>query len=184
MTAAGDRHNLVPPREKWPTPPARTEAGDVLTDVILATFRLNGRLLDVAQDLASHGGLTAAWWQVLGGVLDAPRSVPDIARQMGITRQGVQRVADLLVERGMAEYLPNPAHRRAKLVACTQAGYWAIRQVALAQRPWADRVASHVGADELRQTLATMRRLIDMLETDQATEGGEADDVVQRQDRS
>jgi hypothetical protein len=84
----------------------------------------------------------------------------------------------------MAEYLPNPAHRRAKLVACTQAGYWAIRQIALAQRPWADSVASHVGADELRQTLATMRRLIDVLETDQATEGGDAGGVVQRQDRS
>jgi DNA-binding MarR family transcriptional regulator len=172
VTAAGDRHDLVPPREEWPTPPARTEAGDVLTDVILATFRLNGRLLDVAQSLASHGGLTAAWWQVLGGVLDAPRSVPDIARQMGITRQGVQRVADLLVERGVAEYLPNPAHRRAKLLACTEAGYWAIRQIAVAQRPWADSVASHVGADELRQTLATMRRLIDVLETDAAKDGG------------
>ena len=37
----------------------------------------------------------------------------EIGRQMGVSRQGVQRVADLLVERGLAEYQPNPAHRRA-----------------------------------------------------------------------
>jgi DNA-binding MarR family transcriptional regulator len=169
MSVSGDRDDFVPPRGEWPTSPARTEAGDVFTEVILATFRLNGRLLEVAQGLAAEGGLTAAWWQVLGAVLDEPRSVPDIARRMGVTRQAVQRVADLLVDRGVAEYRPNPAHRRAKLIACTEAGHWAIRQIALAQRPWADRVASHIGADDLHRTLTTMRRLIEVIETEQAT---------------
>jgi DNA-binding MarR family transcriptional regulator len=154
----------VPPRERWPDPRPATAAGEALTDVILTTFRLNGRLMEVAQELAAEGGLTAAWWQVLGGVLDEPRSVAAIGRRMGMTRQGVQRVADLLVDRGLAEYRPNPAHRRAKLVACTEAGYWAIRQITLAQHPWADRVGSAVGADELRAALVTMRRLVDVLE--------------------
>lgn len=88
---------------------------------------------------------------------------------MGITRQGVQRVADLLVERGLAEYRPNPAHRRAKLLACTEAGYWAIRRIALSQRPWADRIGAEVGADDLRETLATMQRLVTTLEADHQT---------------
>ena len=83
---------------------------------------------------------------------------------MGLTRQAVQRVADLLVERGLAEYRPNPAHRRAKLLGCTEAGYWAIRRIALAQHPWADRVGRRVGASELRSALATMRRLMAALE--------------------
>ena len=91
--------------------------------------------MDSAQELAAHGGLTAAWWQVLGGVLDQPRSVADVGRLMGLSRQAVQRVADLLVAHGVAEYRRNPAHRRAKLLACTEAGYWAIRQITLAQRP-------------------------------------------------
>ena len=172
MTADRDRYDtVVPPLDDWPEPPVRTDAGDVLTDVVIATFRLNGRFLDVAQRLASEGGLTAAWWQVLGGVLDAPHSVAEVARRMGLTRQAVQRIADLLVERGLAEYLPNPAHRRAKLIACTDAGHWAIRQVALVQRPWADRTASRLTADELRQTLATMQRLVEVLESDEATPG-------------
>ncbi len=41
---------------------------------------------------------------------------------MGLTRQSVQRIADLLVERGLAAYADNPAHRRAKLVTPTSAG--------------------------------------------------------------
>jgi len=136
--------------------------------MIIATFRLNGRLMEVAQGLAAEGGLTAAWWQVLGGVLDEPRTVAEVGRQMGVTRQGVQRVADLLVQRGLAEYRPNPAHRRAKLLACSEAGYWAIRRIALAQHPWADRIAALVDADELNEALTTMRRLISVLEADEA----------------
>ena len=148
-----------PPREQWPSPAPQTEAGAALTEVILETFRLNAQLLDVAQELATAGELTAAWWQVLGGVIDEPRSVADIGRRMGVTRQAVQRIADLLAERGLAEYRPNPAHRRAKLLACTESGYWAIRRISLVQHPWANEVGEAIGAEALQQMLATMRAL-------------------------
>ena len=158
----------VPPRADWPEPPPHSRAGGLLTEMIIATFRLNGRLMEAAQGLAAEGELTAAWWQVLGGVLDQPRTVAEVGRHMGMTRQGVQRIADLLAQHGLAEYRPNPAHRRAKLLACTEAGYWAIRRIALAQHPWADRIAAHVDADDLNEALTTMRRLIAVLEADQA----------------
>jgi len=121
--------------------------------------------MDAAQELAAAGGLTAAWWQVLGGVLDQPRTVADIARKMGMTRQGVQRVADLLAEHGLVEYRRNPAHRRAKLLACTETGYWAIRQIALVQRPWTDQLAAEIGASKLQNALANTQQLIASLET-------------------
>jgi hypothetical protein len=87
-----------------------------------------------------------------------------------MTRQGVQRVADLLVERQLAEYRPNPAHQRAKLLACTEAGYWAIRRISLVQRPFVDRIGAAVGADQLRAALATLRQLVAVLEADQRPE--------------
>ena len=167
MSAVEDaRTAKVPPRARWPEPPAHTEAGGLLTDLVITVFRVNGRLMEVAQQLAAGTGLTAAWWQVLGGVLDEPRTVAEIGRRMGMTRQGVQRVADLLVDHGLAEYRPNPGHRRAKLLACTEAGYWAIRQIALVQRPWANRIGAELGADELRAALKTMDRLVAALEAD------------------
>jgi DNA-binding MarR family transcriptional regulator len=154
----------APPRHRWPEPEPQTAGGAALTELILTTFRLNRRLLDAAQRLAAEGEITAAAWQVLGGVLDTPRTVADVGRLMGMTRQGVQRVADVLVERGLAEYRPNPAHRRAKLLACTEAGYWAIRRISIAQHPWAAEVGSAVGEAELRSARETMERLITMLD--------------------
>ena len=170
MTTTGNAGDaIVPARDDWPEPPPHTEAGELVTELVITTFGLNARLLEAAQQLARPGGLTAAWWQVLGGVLDQPRTVAETGRRMGLSRQGVQRIADILVDHGLAEYRPNPAHRRAKLLACTEAGHWAIRQIAIGQRPWAARTGALIGAEELRHTLATMRRLIAVLDADQPT---------------
>lgn len=165
MSSEGE---AVPARDTWPEPPPLTASGEALTDLILATFRLNQQLMDAAQRLAEAGGLTAAWWQVLGGVLDEPRTLAEIGRRMGMSRQGVRRVADLLVERGLAEYRPNPAHRRAHLMACTEAGYWAVRQISVQQHPWAARIGVEVGETALREALATSERLSRVLAADEA----------------
>jgi DNA-binding MarR family transcriptional regulator len=137
---------------------------ELLSGAALAVFKLNGQFLDLADDLTGPVGLTAAWWQVLGAVLPAPLPVAGIAREMGITRQSVQRIADLLVDRGLAEYRDNPAHRRAKLLACTEAGYWAVRQISVAQIPWANTLSADLPHKDLKTTLTTMQSLITRLE--------------------
>jgi DNA-binding MarR family transcriptional regulator len=141
----------------------RTPAGDALTELVLKTFRLNGLFLDAAEQIARPAGLTAAWWQVLGAVLDEPRSVAGIAREMGLARQSVQRVADLLTARGLAEYRPNPAHQRAKLMAPTSAGWAAIRALGGTQHEWANRVAGAVGVRDLERAVAVVDQLITVL---------------------
>lgn len=110
-------------------PPSPTPEQELLTRAALTAFRLNGQFLGVAEELARPAGLTAARWQVLGAVLREPLPVAGIARAMGITRQAVQRIADVLVDLGLAEYRPNPAHQRAKLLAATEAGYDAVRRI-------------------------------------------------------
>ncbi|WP_329787155.1 MarR family transcriptional regulator [Lentzea sp. DG1S-22] len=139
---------------------SRTEAGDVLTDVVMRTFRLYGAFLDAAEVMTKPVGLTAAWWQVLGAVLREPLSVSGVAREMGLTRQSVQRIADLLVDRGLAEYLPNPAHARAKLVRPTAEGFAAVARLREAQHEWANRIGAQVSLEDLRTTLDTMTKLV------------------------
>ncbi len=152
-------------------PSGRTPAGDALTELVLATFALNGRLLAAAEDLARPAGLTAARWQVLGAVLREPRSVAGIARVMGLTRQSVQRLADLLVAQGLAEYRDNPAHRRAKLLAATEAGLAAVGEIHDDQVAWADRVTAGLRAEDVRHALATIERLTERLDRDRAQAG-------------
>ncbi|MBP2214183.1 DNA-binding MarR family transcriptional regulator [Rhodococcus ruber] len=137
---------------------------ELLSGLALTSFRLNGQFLEVAETLARPSGLTAAWWQVLGAVLHDPLPVAGIARAMGITRQSVQRIADLLVERSLAEYLPNPAHRRAKLVTPTSAGRAAVTGIDPAHAAFARRLADAVGEEGLAATLAAMRQLSAVLD--------------------
>ncbi|OSP44517.1 MarR family transcriptional regulator [Streptomyces sp. 13-12-16] len=145
------------------------EHQDLLSRGALGTFRLNGQFLAVAEELARPAGLTAARWQVLGAVLGEPLPVSGIARAMGITRQSVQRIADLLVERGLAEYRPNPAHRRAKLLAPTERGRTAISRVDPGHAAFAERLAQAYGAAygeaELARAVEALERLSTVLDT-------------------
>ena len=94
-------------------PSARTPAGDALTDLVMQVVRLIRDFTAAGEALAKPAGQTLARWLVLEAVQDGPASVAQIARQMHLARQGVQRLADVLVRDGLAVYEPNPAHRRA-----------------------------------------------------------------------
>lgn len=145
----------------------RTPAGDALTDLVLAVFRLNGWFLDAAERLARPVGLTAAWWQVLAGVLDRPAPVASIARDMGLSRQSVQRVADLLVARGIAVYQPNPHHKRAQLLQPTPDGRRAIAALADGQHRWANRTSAGLDEGELRRALRCIDAISEILAGDE-----------------
>lgn len=149
--------------------PGRSAAGDALTELVLRAFRLNGLFLGAAEGMARPAGLTAARWQVLGAVLREPLTVSGIARAMGLTRQSVQRLADALVEGGMAEYAPNPAHRRAKLLRPTARGWVAIDAIRPLQYAWTHRVTEGISADALRDAVATIDRVIARLESPRIT---------------
>ncbi|MDK1473053.1 helix-turn-helix domain-containing protein [Streptomyces sp. 549] len=139
---------------------------DLLSRAALTAFRLNGQFLGVAEELARPAALTAARWQVLGAVLREPLPVAAIARVMGITRQSVQRVADLLVADGLARYEPNPAHRRAKLLAPTEAGLDAIRRIDPAHAAFAARLAAAAGGQQrLGELVAALEQLSGLLDT-------------------
>lgn len=148
-------------------PPPRTPAGDALTDLVLPVFELNGEFLAAAEMMTRPVGLTPAWWQVLGATLNEALPVAEIARRvgLGLARQSVQRVADLLVDRGWAVYRANPAHARAKLLQPTAQGRSALQRLAAAQHEWANAVAGAVGEEEIRHALALVRQIIDTSRT-------------------
>ncbi|MBT2478667.1 winged helix-turn-helix transcriptional regulator [Streptomyces sp. ISL-94] len=143
---------------------------DLLSRTALGIFRLNGQFLSVSEELARPAGLTAAWWQVLGAVLEGPLPVAGIARAMGITRQSVQRIADLLTAKGLAEYVPNPAHRRAKLLRPTEAGRAAVARINPGHASLATRLAAELGDAAFEETARALERLTRALETLQSAD--------------
>ncbi|MCY9785451.1 MarR family transcriptional regulator [Nocardiopsis sp. EMB25] len=145
-------------------PPSDERPSDLLSGTALTVFRLNGQLMAVAEELARPAGLTAARWQVLGAVTDEPRPVSAVARRFGVSRQSVQRMADLLVDQGLAEYRPNPAHSRAKLLALTEEGRAAMRRIRPDHARVAEELVGELGEEEARRALESLRLLSRALE--------------------
>ncbi|CAA9561959.1 MAG: Transcriptional regulator, MarR family [uncultured Thermomicrobiales bacterium] len=152
----------------------RTPAGATITDLILATFRLNGRLIGAGDQLIRDLGLSSSRWQVLFAVLDRPLPAAGIARHMGLTRQSVQRTVDLLAAEGLVTFADNPYHQRARLVCPTERGRELLREVSCRQADWADRLAEGLDPDELRAAVHLMDTIRRRLETPAAEEEGHA----------
>jgi DNA-binding MarR family transcriptional regulator len=152
-----ERQNAV--NMKRPAQP-RTGAGDALSALAVQVFQLNGLLLKAGDALTRPAGQTSARWQVLAAAESGTLTVAQTARVLSLTRQSVQRVADLLVEDGLIESRPNPAHARAGILALTSAGLAVLRTIQAAQTAWADALGAQVGEEELRRAGRGLARLL------------------------
>jgi DNA-binding MarR family transcriptional regulator len=137
----------------------RSTAGKALTDLILEIFRVNGALLRVGDRLTHADAQTSSRWQVLGAIADSAKPVSGIAREMGLTRQSVQRTTDLLERDGLVAFSDNPAHSRAKLVGLTPEGERVLEAITLRQVDWANHLARAIGEREILDALEGVRRL-------------------------
>lgn len=144
----------------------RTKSGKKLTDLILETFRLNGSLLEVGNSIAEPFGLTSARWQVMGAIDIAgqPLTVSQIARRMGLSRQGVQRIVNDLVSLGMIEAAKNLDHKRAPLISLTNNGAKVMIQIDKAQIAWVNEVSDGLSERQLNQSIKLVQKIRSRLE--------------------
>jgi DNA-binding MarR family transcriptional regulator len=152
-------------------PPRRTAAGRATTELILEVFKLNGRLLAAGDRLTKDLGLTSARWQVIGAVAlaGAPRPVANLARNMGLTRQAVQRTVNELHGEGVVAFAANPHHQRAKLVSLTDKGRAAYAEAMRRQVPWARRLAGHLATSDVATAIRVLKALTTALEAREGT---------------
>jgi DNA-binding MarR family transcriptional regulator len=139
--------------------PKHSPAGAALTGLLVEVIRLSELFTQTGEALARPAGQTLARWLVLETLDDSPRPVADVARRLRLARQSVQRVMDLLEADGLVAYAPNPRHRRAKLARLTPAGRRTLRAIQRAQREWADRNGTEIGAPELDAAATGLRRI-------------------------
>ncbi len=149
-------------RDEW----AHTRT--LFTEVLLEVFRLNGALLAAGNALCEGTGLTSARWQVLGALAIAgePRTVAQIARAMGLTRQAVQRLVDELEAGGVVGRVDHPESRRARPVQLTARGESLFAEMVRRQRPWAARIGARISPAKLRTVLQVLRAIRTRLETE------------------
>ena len=155
----------LPKRQNTVNPPTgvHTPAGAVLTDLIIPLIRLEAHFSRAGERIAGSAGQTMARWLTLEMVADQPATVAQVARRLGLTRQSVQRIADLLERDGLTTYAENPAHERSKLVRLTAGGRRTLRTIQAEQRAWANRVGAEVGESSLRQASRFVAQLTRVL---------------------
>lgn len=144
-------------------PPPDAPSADAISGLILRIFRVNGGLLIAGDRLVSPLGLTSARWQLLGGIAGAeqPRPVVQLARDIGVSRQAVQRLANELHSEGVVAFRPNPHHKRAQLVMLTARGRELYEAALDLQRPWAEKLGKSLTSVQV----AIARDVVDSLLT-------------------
>ncbi|MBY3167673.1 MULTISPECIES: MarR family winged helix-turn-helix transcriptional regulator [Rhizobium] len=151
--------------------PGRTTQGDAFSAFAITALRLAGHLTAAGDRLAKPAGQTSARWQVLAAARRSDMSVAQIARALGLARQGVQRLADVLEGEGLIAYADNPQHQRAKLVRLTAEGAARLGVIEIAQAGWADGLGAAFTSAELDAARAVMARVMEMLEGGEAAGG-------------
>ncbi|ASY64279.1 Transcriptional regulator, MarR family [Sinorhizobium sojae CCBAU 05684] len=141
----------------------RTPSGDAFAELAISVLRLAGHLTSEGDKLARPSGQTSARWQVLAAANHAPMSVADAARMLGLARQGVQRIADLLEAEGMIAYRDNPVHQRAKLMIPTPKGEAVLADISSRQAVWTNALGADIGEERLKQATALVSDVIALL---------------------
>jgi DNA-binding MarR family transcriptional regulator len=149
----------------------RTTLGEQATEVVLATFRANGRFLEAGDILSADLGLTSARWQVLGAVELAghPLTVPQIARRMGLTRQSVHVTVNRLISDGLVELASNADHRRSQLVRLTRLGRARYQTLDRRQMAWVNQLVEGLEHSHLQTTARVLSELSARLDAGPAT---------------
>jgi DNA-binding MarR family transcriptional regulator len=135
-----------------------------LVPVIVADiYELAGRLREYGEAIAQTVGQTQTRWQVMSAASDRPHTVPQIARVLGVTRQNVQRIADLLAAEGSAEYRDNPDHRSSPHLILTKRGRAALDQLTKAAGGYHARLARKLSPSDVASIHRGLRRLLEAL---------------------
>lgn len=136
---------------------------DQFTATILQIFRANGQMISWGDRFASPFDLTSARWQMLGAIALAPEplTAPQIAINMGVTRQGAQKQLNLLVDEGLVQKQPNPSHKRSPFYLLTSTGKALYQQIDTLWNQHAEQMAKEFSQEDLASTI----RVIGLINT-------------------
>lgn len=143
-----------------------TKLGKLFSQLSVATFRLSGTLGREGDRLSKPLGMSHARWKLLASVVHShpAKTVSQIGRSTGLSRQAIQRLVDSMVKEGLLQLAENPHHQRAKLVEVTPDGSALYQQLQQIQTPWAEELAASFSEEELETALRVIHRISEKIE--------------------
>jgi DNA-binding MarR family transcriptional regulator len=145
-------------------------------DLIGPLYRRAYRNLE--QD-APRGGMPVGVRAVLTVLeVEGPLTVPRMARALTLSRQFVQRMVNDATAQGLAESVPNPAHKRSSLIRLTQDGRDALASVIDRERAALRQAAGDLtesDVDACLRVLSRLLRLVSEVDVDEAARSAPAE---------
>lgn len=134
---------------------------DQLMQLALEIFKTNGQLVRWGDDFTSQFGISSAKWQVLGAVAmaDQPLSSPQIAYEMGVSRQGAQKQLNALMAEELIEPIANPHNKRSPLYQTTEGGQKLFDQISQKWIAHTQELSSKLQDYDLEQALQLLHTI-------------------------
>ncbi|UYB42669.1 MarR family transcriptional regulator [Streptomyces sp. Je 1-4] len=137
-----------------------TASEDLLYDVIRRLWPLHRTVVRAVERELADTGMTAGEHALLDALhTEGPRTVPQLARTLGLDRQPVQRWVNHAAELGLVVTAPNPAHRRSSLIRLTAEGTAAIRGIQQFEATELRQRLADLPAEDVRTALHVLDRL-------------------------
>ena len=131
-----------------------------------------GALRRYGDALTRPFGQTEVRWAVMSVLSGGIGTVPQVARRLGVTRQSVQRVANLLAAEGLIESVTNPDNARSPLFRLSNRGEEVLAAIAQAADPWHRRVGEEISLEDLRRARAALAVLTRFARGQSSAEAG------------
>lgn len=144
-------------REK---PSVAEAGGQPLRQAILAVRRLFHVLSGTADRAHADLGITASMRTVMEVLHErGPRTVPQVAREQGVSRQHVQMLVNGLLGAGLVECIDNPDHLRSPLLRLSAAGLKAVETARRREQRQLAELAQRIPGTDLKVTLKTLNAM-------------------------
>lgn len=130
--------------------------------MIAMVYRVHGSLRSLFAGPNANTGLVLLEALALGTIYgdSNPPTVSEIGRELGFSRQSVQRAVNKLVDLGLIEALPNPRHKKAPVFVATHAG---AERMKLVQAPSRQLAADLAATFDDARAQALLSELDDLL---------------------
>lgn len=138
----------------------------LMTKMILSIFRLSSTFLSNGNELLKDSEVDSTGWQVMGAIAltNLPMTVPAIADQMGMTRQGAQKRLNKLREEGYVYNKHNPRHDRSPIWLLTDEGEKMFSSIMELYQIWMQRLLEKFNVPELELELENTVKFLDKIE--------------------
>ena len=133
--------------------------------LVSSIFKLNSLILQAGDNITQPIGQSSARWQVLSRAFE-PQTVAQMARDMGHARQGVQRIADILVLENLLTYQDHPTDQRTKLLHLTPQGLKILETIHARRMEWSKHIMKKLDSKKLIEITNALEKLGETLQVE------------------